>query len=182
MLASLAQLIAIVPPPVEPMEAGSTHAFAGVEDRLALVLPDDYKQIVMAFGTGSWRDFLWVLNPFSANAHLNLLHQAARQLDAERQVKEASPEAVPFPLYPQMGGLFPWGMTDNGNRLYWLTEGAPDSWPTIIYESRGPQFDRHELNCSDLLLSWLSGRIKISVFPDDFDADLSNAFRRWNPG
>jgi hypothetical protein len=181
MSASFARLCQAVPPPVHPSEAGSTQAFARVEDRLDLELPDAYKQLVTAYGTGSWRGFLWVLNPFSANRSLNLLDQAVRQLDAERVIRRKWPDQVPFPLYPEPGGLFPWGMTDNGDRLYWLTEGLPDSWPTIVFESRGPRFDRHERTCCDLLLGWLVGRIKILVFPEDFDACLSNAFHPGNP-
>jgi hypothetical protein len=181
MSASFARLCAAVPPPPEPSEAGNAEGLAQVEARFGIELPEDYKRLITAFGTGCWREFLWVLNPFSANTFLNLFDQTARQLDAEREIRRKWPAEVPFALYPETGGLLPWAMTDNGDRLYWITEREPDSWPTIIFESRGPRFDRHGLTCCDLLLGWVSGRVEISVFPDDFDADLSNPFQPWSP-
>jgi hypothetical protein len=175
-MAGYAQLCDAVPPPCNPVEAGSIEAFTDVEARLALALPDDYKRLVCAYGTGSWKGFLWVLNPFSANRHLNLLAQAQRQLAAERAIRTVWPRNVPFALYPEGGGLFPWGMTDNGNRLYWLTTGDPAAWPTVVYESRGPRHDRHELSCCAFLQHWVAGQLRVSVFPDDFEYGFAGAF------
>jgi hypothetical protein len=76
---------------------------------------------------------LWILNPFAANRYLNLVQQARRQLEAERMIRAERPSDMPFSLHPERGGLFPWAMTDNGDRLYWLTEGDPNHWPTVIY-------------------------------------------------
>ncbi len=121
MSASFARLSAAVPPPPDPCEAGTSEGFDQVEARLAIRLPEDYKQLITAFGTGSWKEFIWVLNPFSANTFLNLFDQATRQLDSEREIRRKRPNELPFPLHPESGGLLPWGLTDNGDRLYWLT-------------------------------------------------------------
>src|SRR5262249_3790387 len=157
--------------------AKAMEAFAAVESRLGLPLPADYKQLICAYGTGSWKDFLCVLTPFSSNSNLNLLEQAKDQLDAERVIRANHPADMPFKLHPEKGGLFPWGMTDNGDRLYWLTEGEPDSWPTIVYESRGPEYDRHGMSCCEFLRQWVAGELRVSVFPDDFDYGFAGAFR-----
>lgn len=84
---------------------------------------------------------------------------------------------MPFALYPEPGGLFPWGLTDNGDRLYWLTEGEPNSWVSIIYESRGPRYDRHAIGCCEFLRRWVAGDLPVAVFPDDFDYGLADAFK-----
>jgi hypothetical protein len=152
------------------------EAFTAVESRISLLLPDDYKRLVCAFGTGSWKSFLWVLNPFSSNRFLNLLEKEQHQLDAERTIRAQWPKNVPFALYPEPGGLFPWALTDNGDRLYWLTKGNPDEWTTVIFESRGPEYDCHELSCCDLLRRWVGGELEISVFPDDIDYGFAGAF------
>ncbi|WP_161602071.1 SMI1/KNR4 family protein [Tautonia marina] len=152
------------------------EGFAAVETRLALELPNDYKRLVCAYGSGSWKGFLWVLNPFSPNPYLNLLEQAQRHLDAERVIRAGWPADAPFALYPERGGLFPWGMTDNGDRLYWLTEGDPGYWPTVVYESRGPRYDFHRLGCCEFLLRWVAGELRVSVFPDDFEYGFAGAF------
>jgi hypothetical protein len=62
---AFAQLRGLVPPPAQPVEAADIGAFAAVEERLGLRLPSDYKCLVCAYGTGSWKNFLWVLSPFA---------------------------------------------------------------------------------------------------------------------
>jgi hypothetical protein len=126
MATGFSQLRDAIPPPSTPIEAGSLEAFSVVEARLGLTLPDDYKHLIYTYGTGAWKQFLWVLNPFSANRFLNLIEQAQRQLDADRIIRAHWPHHVPFALFPERGGLFPWAITDNGNRLYWLTAGEPN--------------------------------------------------------
>jgi hypothetical protein len=144
-------------------------------------LPRDYKALVCAYGTGSWKGFLWVLNPFASNVYLNLFEQAKLQLDAERLLRAKWPEQIPFALYPEPGGLFPWAMTDNGDRLYWLTKGEPDCWPTVVYESRGPGYDYHELCCCAFLRQWVAGELLVAVFPTDFEYGFVDAFEPLQP-
>jgi hypothetical protein len=173
---AFAKLCEAVPPPADPVEAGRAEAMAAVEERLGLALPADYKSLIGAYGTGSWKDFLLVLNPFASNRYLNLFEQTQRQLDAERVIRAAWPSEVPFAIYPEPGGLLPWAMTDNGNRLYWLTQGHPDDWPTVIYESRGPRHDRHQVSCCEFLRRWVAGQLRVSVFPEDFEYGFAGAF------
>jgi hypothetical protein len=170
------KLCKAVPPPSAPVDSGAMEDFAALEASMNINLPDDYKRLVCNYGSGSWKEFLWVLNPFASNRNLNLGEQAQRQLDAERTIKKSSPRDMPFALHPEPGGLFPWGLTDNGDRLFWLTEGNPNSWPTIVYESRGPEFDRHEINCCTFLRTWISGELQVKVFPDDFEYGFDGAF------
>jgi SMI1-KNR4 cell-wall len=151
MLRSFKSLCDVVAPPIAPLEAGAKEDWKKVESSLSLELPDDYKNLVTSYGSGCWKQFLWILNPFSTNRNLNLIEQATCQLTAEREIRASCPEDVPFALYPESAGLFPWAITDNGDRLYWLTEGDPSDWPIIVYESRGPRFDRHKLSCCDFL-------------------------------
>jgi hypothetical protein len=135
---SIENLVRIVSPPTTAADHGSAEGWEQCQQQLGLSLPSDYRQLIDTYGTGCWMDFLWVLSPFAKNTNLSLLTQAHLHLDGERTIRALWPEQVPFPLYPEPEGLFPWAITDNGNRLYWQTCGAPEDWPTIIYESRGP--------------------------------------------
>jgi hypothetical protein len=178
---AFADLCKAVPPPDNPFEAGSAEGFTAVEGRLGLALPTDYKSLIGAYGTGSWKGFLWVLNPFASNRYLNLFEQAQRQLEAERTIRADWPKDVPFALYPDPGGLLPWAMTDNGDRLYWLTEGRPDTWDTVVYESRGQKYDSHRMSCCEFLRRWMGGQLRVSVFPDDFEYGFVGAFEPYGP-
>jgi hypothetical protein len=173
-----AELCEAVPPPMDPVEAGGLEAFSAVEARLGIALPAGYKSLIGAYGTGSWKGFLWVLNPFASNRFLNLFEQTQRQLEAERAIRADCSSEVPFPIYPEPGGLLPWAITDNGDRLYWLTEGNPENWAIVVCESRGPRYDSHHVGCCEFLRRWAAGELWVSVFPDDFEYGYVGAFEQ----
>ena len=75
------------------------------------------------------------------------------------------PDEFPFPVFPAAGGLFPWATTDNGDTLYWLTVGDPDTWQVVVWESRGPEHVVYPFGAAEFLQRWLSGTLECSVFP-----------------
>ena len=48
-------------------------------------------------------------------------------LAAYRQTRARFPERLPLPPFPEQGGVLPLGRTDNGDELYWVTQGPPTS-------------------------------------------------------
>lgn len=173
---SIEHLTRVVSPPAKIVDTGSEEQWEQCERQIGLTLPSDYRKLVQTYGTGRWMNFLWVLSPFASNKYINLVYQATHQLDAERTIRAQFPAEIPFPLYPEPEGLYPWALTDNGDRLYWHTCGDPDQWPTIVYESRGPEFDRHPLTCTEFLARWISGNLPVSVFPANSQFGHSKAF------
>jgi hypothetical protein len=155
----------IVPPPAAPAETGSAAEWKRVERELQLSLPADYKGLIARYGSGGFGDFLYPLNPFVANKHGNLLQRAEVILAAERSSGMWRHHGVPFSLYPDKGGLFPWGVTDNGDTLYWYTHGPADWWPVVAWEGRGFRFEVYQRTASGFLRLWLSGQLAVGVFP-----------------
>jgi len=175
---SLKQLMQMVPPPHAPFEAGVAADFSRVEATLGLSLPDDYKQLVLTYGSGRWQEFWNVLNPFTENRFLNLLTQSATlrphdwsTLDSERYCREAEGARYPHPIYPEEGGILPWAFTDNGGRFFWLTVGNPQDWATIYYPDRDPNFQVFAISAVDLLLGAISGTLPI--FQESFGSDFA---------
>jgi len=155
-----------MPPPEAPVETGSPGAWPSIEDQIGSPLPRDYKEYINIYGTGSLGGFLWPYNPFSKNQNLNLLRRAQLDASALRQLREEfGEEEVPFPLHPEPGGLLSWGVTDNGDGLYWLTVGDPDAWPVVVNEARGPQFERYEESATSFLARLISGEIVSEALP-----------------
>ncbi|NUP08807.1 MAG: hypothetical protein HOW73_22395 [Polyangiaceae bacterium] len=146
------RLIDLVGYPEKPHGIGTD--WTGVERRLALSLPSDFKQLVAVFGTGPWGGFLHVLTPFAEN-ELLLERAANRALGALHTIRRAHPEQVPFALFPEELGLFPWGITDNGDTLFWLTEGF--HWSTVVFDARAAAWERHDLSSSALIRAFLLG-------------------------
>lgn len=166
---SLVELTAIVPPPSTPVDSGGS--WASVEAKLGTGLPGDYKAYIEAFGTGCLDDFIWVFNPFSRNPNLNLLTRSEAALRALKELQSQHADEVSYPLFPAAGGLLPWGATDNGDVLYWLTMGQPDEWSVVVNAARDPRTEQHPAGMSVFLAKILKGAIVSRIFPDDFPGD-----------
>ena len=96
-------------------------------------------------------------------------------MNALRAIKEDfGEEEVPYPLYPDPGGLFPWAVSDNGDVLYWLTRGSPDEWEIVVNESRGPQFEGFKEPMTYFLAKLISGEIVSEILPRSaFEGNVS---------
>jgi hypothetical protein len=182
---ALKRLVKMVPPPAAPFEAGAAADFARVEAELGLELPEDYKRLVLTYGSGQWQEFWVVLNPFTANEHISLLVQCQNRrpkkwsmLDAERGVRAVEGAKYSHPIYPEAGGIVPWAKTDNGGRFFWLTSGAPSNWATVYYPGRSPDFKVYEMSCTELLYGAVSGKVPIfrEPFDDDYEYGRADAF------
>jgi len=165
----------IVAPPGFPTSNGSFDGFTKIEIELGLLLPSDYKDLIMTYGDGCWQGFWYLLNPFTKNHNLNLIAQASRDevsgydiLSAERNIKNLEAN-YPHRIWPEKDGIFPWGITDNGGRFFWITTGKADDWPTLYYPSRDPDFKSYDLSISEIILGAVSGALPI--FADEFGGE-----------
>lgn len=166
---TLTSLRKILIPPAKPIEAGSTEKWPKIEKSLGTSLPSDYKKYINTFGTGQIGAFLFPFNPFSKNKNLNLLKQVPIRLDALRTLKEqGGEEECPYPLFPESGGLLPWGATDNGDVLFWLMTKRPNNWPVVINESRGPMFEQYDETMTTFLAKLIANDIHSKIIPNNF--------------
>lgn len=163
-----------VRPPQRPVATGTPEAFAVIETQLDLVLPNEYKLLINTYGDGQWQEFWYLLNPFSANQNLNLLHQAPRDdrsgtniLSAERYIRDR--HSYPHAIWPEPEGIFPWAVTDNGGRFFWLLQGSPERWPSIYYPSRDPDYQAIALPISEIIAGLLSG--ELPLFQEEFGGE-----------
>jgi len=163
---SLNPLLEILPPPKNPVEVPSAEDWSATETQLSR-LPEDYKAFVGRFGTGNVSGFIWILNPASENRYLNLHSELKPILSALRELRESG-EPCPYPLYPEPGGLLPFGKSENGDALYWLTIGEPERWPIVVNAARDAVYEKFECDMTDFLAGILSRRIRCSVFPEGF--------------
>jgi hypothetical protein len=154
-----------IKPPNQPIENGGIEEWNGVEQALKTKLPSDYKNYVNNFGTGCISNFIWVFNPFSKNSNLNLHAQIKAQLDAIATLENEFNEIYPYSIHPKSGRLLPWGITDNGDVMFWLTDGEPDSWKTVIHESRGTRYETFDATITNFLMDLNLGRITSKIIP-----------------
>jgi hypothetical protein len=165
---SLQDLTRVISPPSAPVETGSPNEWPSVEEAIGTPLPADYKHYINTFGTGGIGGFLWPYNPFSKNEYLNLIQRNEADLGVLRQLREwFGEEEVPYPIHPEPGGLLSWAISNNGDVLYWLTQGEPHAWHVVINESRGPWFERFEACATSCLAKLISGELVSEILGRD---------------
>ncbi len=163
---SIEMLTAIVLPPSVPVDSGGS--WASVEAKLGTRLPSDYRAYIETFGSGCLDDFIWVFNPFSTNPNLNLHARSEAALQALRELQSQHASEVSYPLFPAVAGLLPWGATDNGDVLYWLTMGPPDEWDVVVNAARDARTERYAAGMTAFLAKILEGEATSRIFPTDF--------------
>jgi hypothetical protein len=169
---ALEALIQIIPLPMLPVYNGNDSDWPVIERILEMRLPVDFKKLINAYGTGCFLEFLYPLSPFAPfDTSLNLMSGATRQrLSAYKAGQKEFPQYSPrFPAYPHESGLFPWGITVNGDTLFWLRKGQPEKWPTVVCNSKFNRewCDRFDITATTFLCRLFSGEIEPSAFPED---------------
>jgi hypothetical protein len=164
---TLERLRELAPPPAEPVEPGRPEGWPKVEADLGAALPADYKAFTELYGSGKFDDFLWLFNPFTPGEDGNLLHEKEAVLAAYAETRKRHPERLPLPPFPEPGGVLPLGRSDNGDELYWLTEGEPDAWTVVLLETRATSQEHHRVPVTGFLAELAGGTLATKVFPPE---------------
>jgi hypothetical protein len=168
---SVEHLKCILAIPPHPVATGDDGAWKSIEADIGGILPSDYKNFIAAYGVGRIDGFLSVYSPFSKNRFLNLVSQSKAVFNSLRVFRAESGLRLPFPVYPEEDGVFPWGCTDNGDQLYWRFRRGKFEHPLVVAESRGPEWQEFNVSMTDFLANVLARRITCGVFPEGFPSD-----------
>ncbi|MEU5655749.1 SMI1/KNR4 family protein [Streptomyces sp. NPDC047737] len=150
---ALARIAERVRPPAVVVDGQGDWAEA--ERVLGTRLPEDYKQLVAAYGRGDFWGALCLRTPFGES---NPVPLTADLLDDYGPLREDAPEDYPYPLFPEPGGLLAWAVTESAAHVCWLTEGPPDAWPVVIW-SRDDDYERFDCGAGAFLDGLTSRRI-----------------------
>ena len=172
MLSLLTQLQSLAPPPDHPIFAGTPSQWDEVEHKVGIALPKDYKQLVNLCGIGSFGGHICLLNPFVPDRGPNSkpnFYRAVNSLNEMDYLRRENPDFYPpFPPYPAVDGLLPWGQEyHDGGLQCWLTKGAPDDWMCIILDSDWTEeYHEYHTTATGFLVGWLTQKIVISHYPE----------------
>lgn len=129
---TIERLKVLMPPPAAPVFSGSVKDWAAFNDKVGLSFPEDYFALSNIYGSGRFlAGEFKIANPFDPDDE----GFATRELLTMRERKASAPDAVPYPIYPDPGGLYPFGIDGNGNTFLWLTDGVSDGWPIACFNS-----------------------------------------------
>ena len=174
---SLHALLEVMAPPLQPIEAVDIRNWEIYELTTGIVLPDDYKAYLNVYGTGIIGGIITPYNPFCRRAAWKPSYTCRNWIRQALGIQKAKPtfgeDIFPYSLYPETGGVLPWGSTDNGDQLFWLTSGEPNTWTILIQEVRSSHFHTFDYSMTEFLRAWIEGEIKSGIIPyDAIDHDL----------
>lgn len=157
------RLMALAPPPGNPVAARGDWSVAVA--RAGTLLPTDYRRLVGLYGCGIFGGEVWLCSPFAENPNIELVEYGRGLLEGDRDVRQLFPDAFPYPLFPEPGGLLPWGRTHGGDNLYWRTAGEPDGWTVVANGSRSADYEEFPGGVAAFLAAWLAGEWSPPVLP-----------------
>lgn len=143
-----------------------TNAWVEIENKIGFLFPEDYKMFVDFYGEGAINEFLWILSPFSQNENLNLIEKLKIIQESYNSMKNEFPKDYLYNFYDGQKGLFPWGITDNGDELFWNIK--EDGVEIIVYASRYSECVKYSMMMEEFLCKLLQKDIVCPIFPDDF--------------
>lgn len=132
---------------------------------LAMTLPTVYKEFLSAYGTGVINEFLWILNPFSANKNLNIEKMRYYQF-SYRHMQEVFPDDYERNV---PGSFLTWASTDNGDGVFWVIDGGhSNEWQVGIHSSDQGEEELTGLNTTQFFESLVKNTLKSLILPRQF--------------
>jgi len=140
-----------------------------IEGDLGLRLPSDYKLLAESFPAGWFRRFVRVWRPERwPDGRVRLLGEAAAGgLEYIREFRETGEGEFPYPIFPEPGGVLPWGYTRTAGQVFWLTgPGDPDGWPVVVATEECDYWDRFDGTACEFLIEVTAARYDARGFTE----------------
>ncbi|MFF9849339.1 SMI1/KNR4 family protein [Streptomyces litmocidini] len=159
----LETLIALVPPPAEPLLG--EQSWEWLYERLGTRLPTEFVALMETYGAGDFCEWLRFGLPLGTGRH-DLAPSAEWYGAAYRDLRADHPRYQPLAVWPEPGGFLNFADTVDGDELCWLTEGDdPDAWPLIVVPRHAEQGPPLTGTLVETLLAWLRGHLVQEGFP-----------------
>ncbi len=145
------------------------YDWAEIERAVGLRLPEDYKQLSEFFPDGWFRQFARVGKPDRPESGPQWLDSfAMSQLETLRTWRAEGHGRFPYPLFPEPGGLLPWGAVREAGYGFWLTDpsGSPEKWPVVTASQQCEHWDLFDGTLCEFLTEVAAGRYDASRFSE----------------
>lgn len=165
---SISDLHRAITPPVRPLYAATPESWVAAETALSVALPREYYEVATTYGCGRfWGEDTTDFTLFNPGAP-DYLSEVEFECQRLREAKEHSdPEDFTFAVFPNKGGLLPYGLDDQNVRFCWRTGSAPDSWPIVIMWDWGQDgFLEFGMPLTDFLAGILTRSITLRCWPE----------------
>lgn len=147
--------------------------------RLGMALPADYRRLAEEFPVGWFQGFAGLHYPGVSLTwhHFDLEARRDESSGLLRDLQRRGLE-IPFPVYPEPGGLFEWGSSRWGDSFFWITDGAdPELWKVAASEATHASWRVFDGGVGDFLL----GLVCENLWSGFFTSDVAFGEPRWEP-
>jgi hypothetical protein len=137
-----------------------TPDWVGIEAELRLEVPSDFKALLHRFPDGAFMDCVTLATPDG----VDFLGGYALVMDDLRTWKLGEPQRVPYPIYPDSGGILQWGGSDAGDAYFWLTDSPdPNKWPIVTLNGERDVWKIFDIRVVEFLLLLAEGGLDAVV-------------------
>jgi hypothetical protein len=167
---SLQQLIDVCAPPASPYNVPSAAQWDALEAYLGgRALPPDYRDFLDRFGSGSFGsdedggffDLTYVVSPaLLPGEHVkNAIPLMMDLAGTIGEIRSESPKRVPYPVWPEPGGLLYAGGGTTLYDIHWRTVGDPKAWTCAVCDSACENWFDWEGDLTSLLAAIVTRRV-----------------------
>jgi hypothetical protein len=127
------RLIRRVPPPIAPINVPTVHHWHEIESKIGLNFPSGYLEFCQIYGSGSFRGTIATDISFYNPCAERFQEEIQFEVQRYRDENDASGnEAIPYPIFPAINGVFPLAIDRNDNHVYWRTDSDDQKWAIVV--------------------------------------------------
>jgi hypothetical protein len=140
--------------------SGEEYDWPAVEARLGVPLPADYKELLAVFPRGLFRGLVRVSRPGEPEyARTDFLGFNRYRLDDMRVARAAGHMNLPYPVFPEPGGLLLWGVGVREEHFFWVTEKSdPADWNVVVTDGSYTGWTEFPGGMGEFLVEVATGR------------------------
>ncbi|RSN60626.1 hypothetical protein DMH01_15125 [Amycolatopsis sp. WAC 04182] len=143
--------------------------WAEVESELGTALPVDYKELLTRFPGGVFRRITIYSPVANEQAWTEYKYNLDQLLWILGDEDLEYLDKVNYRLFPEPGGLLPWGGDGQGGTFCWITESAdPDTWKIAYYSQGADEWSEHPGPVTKLLYEILTNKGEDNILGWDF--------------
>ena len=153
-----------------PPRPGSGLAvdWAAVEEAWGLEFPSDYKNLIAHYGDVLLGDYLQVIAPTTVTPETCDEPGAPRGgmgfITADARETWADTEPAEIDAEPEE--LVAWGAASSADLFCWLTRGAPDKWPVLVFSHGDDVWTQHDFGTVEFLVRVLNAQPGVEVMDE----------------
>jgi hypothetical protein len=175
----LRELRLLVPPPPDPRNARGD--WRTLEAEMGLVFPDDYKQFIGLYGTGTMCSLFEIDSPFLFSEFYRVPVREAwiTRTGIYRELDRFSENPLPYPVYPEIPGLLSCATYGTTDIIGWLTNLDPQLWYLVYRDRENGYFELRGMGFVEFLVAAIKGE---TPMPETyFSKAILNESRVFNP-